>query len=348
MYQKFLKNFTITAAILFIAAAALVLFFDPFFHYHGPAAPLKAVVTKKEYQGIGTIRNFNYDSLLMGSSTAENFNNKWFDEAFDATTIKAIKSSGITAQLDYYLTQAFEEREIKNIFYSLDLFALGGDPEAEFPDDSMPLYLYDKNPFNDINYLLNKDVIFEDIPYMLAETFLDDYDEGASYNWAQYKTFGTQEALSHYDRPAEITPMKTEDQYKAVIDANVDLLIKQVNAHPETTFYFFYPPYSLLWWDNMTRSGELNQVLYAAQASAQALLSCDNVKLYYFQNDPDIIYNLDLYMDPIHFTADINHYMVTQMQQGNYRLTPQNYLSELQKMRELVQEMEESEIGKYY
>ena len=122
------------------------------------------------------------------------------DEAFDATTIKAIKSSGITAQLDYYLTQAFEEREIKNIFYSLDLFALGGDPEAEFPDDSMPLYLYDKNPFNDINYLLNKDVIFEDIPYMLAETFLDDYDEGASYNWAQYKTFGTQEALSHYDR----------------------------------------------------------------------------------------------------------------------------------------------------
>ena len=68
------------------------------------------------------------------------------------------------------------------VFYSLDLFALGGDPAAKFPDESMPLYLYDRNPFNDINYLLNKDVIFEDIPYMLAETFLDDYDEGASYN----------------------------------------------------------------------------------------------------------------------------------------------------------------------
>lgn len=74
------------------------------------------MLTKKEYQSIGTIRNFNYDSLLVGSSTAENFNNKWFNEAFGATTIKAIKSSGITAQLDYYLTQAFEEREIKNIF----------------------------------------------------------------------------------------------------------------------------------------------------------------------------------------------------------------------------------------
>lgn len=348
MYRKFLRNFTITAAILLIAAAALVLFFDPFFHYHGPAAPLKAVLTKKEYQSIGTLRNFHYDSILMGSSTAENFNNKWFDEAFGASTVKAIKSSGITAQLDYYLTQAFKEREIKNVFYSLDLFALGGDPEAEFPDESMPLYLYDHNPFNDVSYLLNKDVIFEDIPYMLAETFLDDYDEGASYNWAQYKTFGTAEALSHYDRPAETAPMKTEDQYKATIDANISLLTKQARAHPDTAFYYFYPPYSLLWWDNMTRTGELSQVLYAAQASMEALLSCPNVRLYYFQNDPSIIYDLDLYMDPIHFTADINHYMVTQMQQNNYRLTPENYQTELQKMRELLQDMEEKEIKKYY
>lgn len=67
------------------------------------------------------------------------------------------------------------------------MFALGGDPDIEFPDESMPLYLYDRNPFTDVNYVLNKDVIFEDIPYMLAETFLDDYDEGTSYNWAQYK-----------------------------------------------------------------------------------------------------------------------------------------------------------------
>lgn len=348
MYRKFLKNFTITAAILLIAAAALVIFFDPFFHYHGPVSPLKAVLTKKEYQSIGTIRNFNYDSLLLGSSTAENFNNRWFDEAFGAVTIKAIKSSGITAQLDYYLTQAFEEREIKNIFYSLDLFALGGDPEAEFPDESMPLYLYDKNPFNDINYVLNKDVIFEDIPYMLAETFLDDYDEGASYNWAQYKTFGTAEALAHYDRPAEAAPMKTEDQYKAVVDANIALLKKQALAHPDTTFYFFYPPYSLLWWDNMSRTGELSQVLYAAEASAEALLSCPNVKLYYFQNDTSIIYDLDLYMDPVHFTADINHYMVTQMQQDNYRLTPQNYSDCLENMRKLVRDIEEKEIKKYF
>ena len=76
MYRKFLKNFAAVSVILLILAAGLVVLFDPFFHYHEPVGPLKAVLTKKEYQSIGTIRNFSYDSLIMGSSTAESFNNR--------------------------------------------------------------------------------------------------------------------------------------------------------------------------------------------------------------------------------------------------------------------------------
>lgn len=234
------------------------------------------------------------------------------------------------------------------VFYSLDLFALGGDPDIEFPDESMPLYLYDRNPFTDVNYVLNKDVIFEDIPYMLAETFLDDYDEGTSYNWAQYKTFSKEEALSHYDRPEEIAPMKAEEEYKEFVDGNVELLVKRVEQHPDTMFYFFYPPYSMLWWDNMYRSGELEQVMYAAGTSAERLLGYENVRMYYFQNDRDIILDLDQYMDPVHFTAEINQYMVEQMKEDNYRFTEENYREELDKMRKLAEEIREKEIKKYF
>ena len=212
----------------------------------------------------------------------------------------------------------------------------------------MPLYLYDRNPFTDVNYVLNKDVIFEDIPYMLAETFLDDYDEGTSYNWAQYKTFSKEEALSHYDRPEEIAPMKAEEEYKEFVDGNVELLVKRVEQHPDTMFYFFYPPYSMLWWDNMYRSGEQEQVMYAAGTSAERLLGYENVRMYYFQNDRDIILDLDQYMDPVHFTAEINQYMVEQMKEDNYRLTEENYREELDKMRKLAEEIREKEIKKYF
>lgn len=340
MYQKFLKRFAWITGILLLTAAGLVALFDPFFHYHGAVWPLKEVLTKKEYQSIGTLRNFTYDSVIAGSSTAENFNNAWFDQAFGCVSVKAIKSSGVTAQLDYYLREAFEARPVKNIFYSLDLFALSGDPDTVFPDEGMPKYLYDRNPFNDVNYLLNKDVIFEDIPYMLAETFLDDYDEGASYNWAQYKVFSRKEALLHYDRSAERQEQKGPEEYRAFIDGNVDLLERLVKEHPETTFYFFYPPYSLLWWDNMARSGQLEQSFYAAQASMERLLPYENVKMYDFQTEEDIILNLDLYMDPVHFSAEINHRMVEDMAADNYRLTVDNYREELERMWMIVERIE--------
>ena len=55
----------------------------------------------------------------------------------------------------------------------------------------MPLYLYNKNPLDDVKYLFNKHVLFEDIPYMIANSFIGDYDEGDSFNWAKYKDFKT-------------------------------------------------------------------------------------------------------------------------------------------------------------
>lgn len=341
MYSRFLKQFFISAAGLLALAAGLVLLFDPFFHYHRPLPFLKEVLTKKEYQSIGTIRNFSFDSVIVGSSTAENFNNRWFDGAFDTVSVKAIKSSGITAQLDYYLEEAFRERKLSYVFYSLDLFALSGDPQTVFPDETMPGYLYDRNPFTDVNYLLNKDVIFEDIPYMLAETFLDDYDEGASYNWAQYKVFSREEALSHYDRPEQVAEPVEAEEYMPFIDGNVRLLEEMVSAHPETEFYFFYPPYSILWWDNMVRSGQLEQSMYAAKASMERLLPYENVRMYYFQNEEKIILDLDLYMDPVHFSEEINHRMVEEMKADRYRLTWENYEEELERMRRTVEKTED-------
>lgn len=337
MYTKFLKRFFCFVLFLLVSVAGIIFIFDPFYHYHAPYLNLKAVLTQKEYQCIGTIKNFGYDSLIMGSSTAENYNNSWFDEAFGCTAIKAIKSSGTTSDLDYYLTEAFSRRELKNVFYSLDLFALSGD-QKNFLQDGMPLYLYDENIWNDVEYFWNKDVLFKDIPYLLAENFLDDYDEGASYNWAQYKTFGREEAIKHYDRAENITPMKPSEEYQEKIDNNIDLLENQVLEHPDTQFYFIFPPYSSLWWDNIYRNGELEEYEYAAEAVIQRLIGYKNVSIHYFQNDQDIILNLDNYMDPIHFSADINHHIVEQVAAGNYRLTDQNYKEQLNMMKRIVRE----------
>lgn len=349
--KKFLKNFIVQSAVLLILAAVAVAVADPFFHYHAPFGSLKSVVTKSEYQCIGTVRNFDYDGIVLGSSVAENYNNRWFDEAFGGKTIKGIKSSAATVDLIYYLKEAFEakrETGLKNVYYSMDLFALTADAERVFPDESLPLYLYNKNPFDDVQYLWNKDVVFEHIPYLFAMTYLDDYDEGASYNWWQYKVFAEEEALKHYSRSEEIVPMLSEADYKENVDKNIDLLEAVVKEHPETTFRFLYPPYSMLWWDAAYRKGETEQNLYAAQAAAERLLPYENVKLYFFQNEEALITDLNNYMDTVHFSAEINQKMVEWMKNGEYQLTLENYKEELEKMRELSEKIQTDYMGLYF
>ena len=133
------------------------------------------------------------------------------------------------------------------------------------------MYLYDTNVFNDAQYVLNKDVLMEKIPYMLAFSFIGDYDEGNSYNWAQWKYFGSDLATGMYNRKSSITPMLEETYYEEELAGNIALLTAQVEAHPETTFKFFFPPYSMLWWDDAYRGGELDACLYNEKQAIAAL-----------------------------------------------------------------------------
>ena len=65
--KKFIKSFFIRTGILLAAVIAVVVIFDPFYQYHRPLPGLKAVLTDKEYQCIGTLRTFDYDALIVGS-----------------------------------------------------------------------------------------------------------------------------------------------------------------------------------------------------------------------------------------------------------------------------------------
>lgn len=342
--RKFVMHFFLQVGVLLMLLAIYVIAIDPFFHYHEPIAPLKAVVTKPEYQGIGTIRTFSYDSVIAGSSVAENYNNRWFDEKFGCTSIKAIKKSAMASDLVYYLEEAYEYQELTHVFYSLDTASLLGDASENFVNESMPLYLYNHNWIDDVQYVWNKDVIFEHAPYMVSVSILDDYDEGKSYNWAQYKTFSGADTISRYYRRADIAPMQDKSNYEKVIKENVALIEQLVKEHPQTQYIFVIPPYSMLWWDSSYREGMLDTYVYALETVAEQLLEYPNVQMYYFQAEEAVVMNLDYYMDNVHFSEEINKWMVDEIGQETYALTKDNLHETLAEMQALAMIMiEETE-----
>lgn len=337
---KILKRVLTISLALLLFIGALVMIIDPFYHYHKPLPGLKAVLTEKEYQCIGSIRNFDYDAVIAGSSVAENYNNSWFDEGFDCKSIKAIRSYGATADLCYFLDEAYKKHDIKYVFYNLDPSSLKSSPNTSFEETGCPMYLYDNNPFNDVNYLFNKDVLFERIPYTLAQSLLADYDEGSSYNWGQWKEFNLDMCTGLYLRHPRVTDMKDVHVYDDELQANISLISDIVKAHPETTFYIFMPPYSMLWWDNVYREGETEFYLYATKEAMKVLTSYDNVRFDYFMNDRDIITNLDSnYMDTLHFSPDINHYMCESLKGDKYRINSDNIDEAIESMKSLAYEI---------
>lgn len=138
-----------------------------------------------------------------------------------------------------------------------------------------------------------------------------------------------------------------EDE-RAVIDANVALLIQMVEAHPETEFYFFYPPYSLLWWDSVNRDGRIEECLYAAGRAAEALIPYENVHLYNFLAEEEIVCNLNYYMDAMHFSADINRWIAEQLKGSDYLLTEENYEEKTAQLGRLAERMTECDIKEYF
>ena len=321
---NFIKKLTafIVAGLLLIGIIVIV--FDPFYHYHKPWLGMKAVLSDKEYQCVGTLRNFDYDALIVGSSVMENNDNSWFSDAYDVNAIKAIRSYGATADLCYLLDVAYEKHDLKYVFYNIDPSSVYGDTETTFKSTGCPMYLYDKNPFNDIYYLFNRDVLFEKIPYEVANSFMGDYDENLSYNWAKWKTFGSEMALGLYLRSHEVKEMLPNDAYAEKVKGNIELIESEVKNHPETQFIFFYPPYSMLWWDMTYRGGETDAILHCEKEMTRALLKYDNVRIFCFQAESEVTTDLEKYMDTIHFAPEINRLMLDHILDGKYEVTLDN------------------------
>ena len=81
------------------------------------------------------------------------------------------------------------------------------------------------------------------------------YNAGKSYGFDSDKSFSAYDAILHYERPEEFLDSVPESEYKPIVDSNINALKEVVEANPDTTFYFYIPTYSSLWWDNAYRDG---------------------------------------------------------------------------------------------
>ena len=85
---------------MFIACGALVVYVDPFFHYHAPVAGFPYIVDNQLSQNPGMAKNMIYDGCIIGSSMTVNFDTDDFKEIMGTDTVK-LSYSGAYPKDDY-------------------------------------------------------------------------------------------------------------------------------------------------------------------------------------------------------------------------------------------------------
>lgn len=329
----------IITLICLAAGAVFVYKVDPFFHYHAPAEGLEYPLVRdfERYQNDGILRNFSYDTIITGTSMTENFKTSEVDTLFDAVSVKVPFAGGLYKEINDNLTRAFSYgNDIKYVIRCLDYQCLAEDKDATEDIYDYAEYMTNDNPFDDVNYLLNKSAMERALKVLIATASGEqglDFDSYA--NWMQYNTFGPETVLASYelDDPAEeekILDEEEETRIRENVRQNVVALAKE---HPETTFYLYFPPYSIAYWDEVCNNGELSWHIAAERAAIEEMISCPNIKLYSFSIAEDIICNLDNYADYVHYAGGINSWILYCMHQDAYLLTEDNYLDYLESER---------------
>lgn len=332
----------VAAGLAIIASKVITV--DPYFHFHAPYTDAYYYeLYNPRSQNDGIAKNFDYEGIVTGSSMTQNFKPSEADALFGAHFVKLSVSGATYYEINRNLAVAAQHNpKLKYVIRGVDMDYFFEEKDKLRMDlGTYPEYLYDENCFNDVEYVFNRDVLFSRVYPMTKENDAPDFRGGItsfddySY-WMPLYRFGPKTVLPNGNTvlPAEEQVELTQqdiDTIRANVQQNLTALAEQ---YPNITFYYFFPPYSAVWWQNALAKGQLDRQIDAERIVIEEILKYDNIKLFSFNCLFDLTTDLNNYKDMTHYGAWINSLMIRCMYDGRYRLTAENYLSHLEETRQ--------------
>jgi hypothetical protein len=331
--------FSVAAAAALVATTYIL---DPLQFYRKASWYTPRFSPEERYQNPGLARNWDYDTIIIGTSMTENFLPSVVSKALGGNVMK-LSIEGSTADEHNKMAQvALRTGKVKRVLWGLDYFSLksnSADSSSKFPD-----YLYDNSIWNDYPYLFNYSV-FEQFFTSLKANLQNLKPQNLEYlyNWNRMVTFGKNKVAVSYAKAnlEEVYFGLNEESLDVVQQSFNDNILSLVKAYPDVEFDFYYPPYSVLrqvvWYN--TNPARFENQLQMRKWMYEQFAALPNVKLYDFQAEEDWTYDLDLYKDLSHHKQDVNTWIAEAIgsDDAKYRVTDDNIDSFNQRLEEDAQ-----------
>lgn len=322
---------TLVLALLFIClAAGMTIAVDPFFHYHAPLKGISYILKDERYQNDGIARNYEYDALITGSSMSENFRTSLADSLFGVKSVKTAFAGGYHKETCDMVERAVSYNpDLKLVIRSLDQGFAWMDPDEPSPGAPEASFLSNDDLLDDKDYIFNKSVLFGYLPEIAVRTA-----KGVpSDNFDLYGNYAGDHPCGKDHVIADMGPLYhlegtyplTDEEEKMLRENMEKNFLKTPSEHPEIQFYYFFPPYSAAnWYKIYICAGRYDAYIKTMRIMTEMCNEYDNVHVFCFFDETDMVTDLDNYSDVSHYSLAISDMILSEMAVGSHELTKEN------------------------
>jgi len=311
-----------STAVALAIVAGINAVVDPFQQYRLATAP-RFYALHHRWINPGIAKHAVYQTVLIRSSIMESTRNGWIAAACGGPAVNLSMPAISASEIRTLLDTVFASRAPRRVILVLDFNAFAGAPDAR--QDSagpIPLYLYDRNPFNDLPYLLSGTVLKKSISLLAGrvdESFRSDTD--APWFWGDRFRFGADEVLKGLDQ--NNINARFQQPARTLAGTNASFahnILPVLQRHPDTQFDLVWPPYSMFVWRDFEQRSQLDVTFDFKRDVTRAVAGLKNVAVVDLQTHAEVTTNLDTYMDIYHFSPHVNRWMIERTCAGDDRV----------------------------
>lgn len=336
---KYLFAYSVFTALSLLAVALLNFSVDPYQLYRG-SAHKPVYFENQRYQMPGLAKHYDYDTVVIGTSMTENFYPSYVDKVLEGKTLKLSIQGSTSKEQRLILEKAIQSGKVKNVIWGLDLnsFSMGPD----YVVSGFPMHMYREDASLILNYLLSLESIVLSLKTMLGIGMtslenLNTWDKKYEFSerrvaqqWLLFKNSGQ---LSGDERSAHANRRWIVD----AVQSNLELIVKE---NQNIDFYLYYPPRSILYHTmrNQLELDYLSSLELFMRSVFESVGRLNNVGVYDFQADKNIIFDLSLYKDTEHHNLSINELIVDNFKSGDSKVSFEEYNRDIWAMRDRIRE----------
>lgn len=353
---KFFTMITFTVTLLYFTVLIGHNFIlDPWQFCHKPWFRETTFIRNARFQNAGLINNYQFDSIILGTSMAENFSAKEASKLWGTHFINLSVSGSYYSERSLVLKRTLAKKNIKNIIFTLDFYPYAGVGtfRRDYPVEQFS-FLYNQNRFDDMAIYLNwtfftcwslKNSCTDLLPGNRRFSLESLYEWGSApmymrrfgglKNWLSEKEDDQMQAafkliidaadkVRNNNIPQFTTAKKTQYQ-KNLQDSFVYYIAKEAETHQDTQFYLFFPPFSRIRYAVWQQSNPDYFKLYTQYIHfvADTAQQYGNIHVFGFDalDFPD---NIAHYKDTKHFGVEIDSKILHWMKNRQHELTDKN------------------------